>query len=663
MESSESRKRVVIEGVDPEIDGGRFAIKRCLGEKVIVQADIFSDSHDLLSARLRYRGQGDKHWHQTDMQMVINDRWRGEFAVSQFGRYHYSLIAWVDAFKTFRRDLHKKVQAGQDIAVELTTGAALIRAAAARAVGPDADRLVRWAADLQSELSLEIRVATVSDPVLAAVMDRYADLEFATVYGKELEVVVDPPHAGFSAWYELFPRSCGTEEGGHGTLRDCEARLGYIAEMGFDVVYLPPIHPIGEVHRKGRNNSPQASPDDPGSPWAIGSAQGGHKSIHPRLGTLEDFRRLVQKAAELNIRIALDIAFQCAPDHPYTREHPEWFRWRPDGRIQYAENPPKKYEDIYPLNFETEHWRELWEELKSIFIFWIEQGVRIFRVDNPHTKPFAFWEWVIAQIKRDHPDTVFLSEAFTRPKVMYRLAKSGFTQSYTYFTWRNAKWELTQYFNQLYHSSLVDFFRPNLWPNTPDILPEYLQAGGRPAFMVRLVLAATLGANYGIYGPAFELQENRPREAGSEEYLDSEKYQIRRWEWGRADSLKTFISRINQIRRQNPAFSENRSLVFHPIDSDELLCFSKRTGDLENIILVIVNLDPYHTRSGWLELPIAELGLDAQQTYQMHDLLSGARFIWHGATNYIELDPHVVPAHIFRLRRWIRSEKDFDYFM
>jgi starch synthase (maltosyl-transferring) len=663
MQISEGRRRVVIEGVDPEIDGGRFAIKRCLREKVIVQADIFSDGHDLLSARLRYRDQKEEEWRETDMQMVINDRWRGEFTVSHIGRYYYTLIAWVDEFQTFRRDLHKKVQAGQDVAVELTMGAALIKAAATRAGGPDAARLARWADDLQSDQSPDMRVAMVSDPGLAALMVRYADLEFATLYGKELEVVVDLPHAGFSAWYEFFPRSCGAEEGGHGTLRDCEARLAYIYEMGFDVLYLPPIHPVGRVNRKGRNNAPQADPDDPGSPWAIGSAEGGHKSVHPRLGTLEDFRRLVQKAAELNIQIALDIAFQCAPDHPYTREHPEWFRWRPDGRIQYAENPPKKYEDIYPLNFETEHWRELWEELKSIFLFWIGQGVRIFRVDNPHTKPFAFWEWVIAQIKHEHPDTIFLSEAFTRPKVMYRLAKLGFTQSYTYFTWRNAKWELTKYFKQLYHSSLVDVFRPNLWPNTPDILPEYLQAGGRPAFMVRLVLAATLGATYGIYGPAFELQENSPRQAGSEEYLDSEKYQIRRWEWDRADSLRDFIARINQIRRQNPAFRENRSLVFHSIDTEELLCFSKRTEDLENIILVIVNLDPYHTRSGWLQLPITELGLEPQQSYQMHDLLSGARFIWHGMTNYIELDPQIVPAHIFRLRRWIRSEKDFDYFM
>ena len=662
MQNAEERIRVVFEAVDPEIDSGRFPIKRCVGEKVKVAADIFADSHDLISARLHYRFQHEAQWRETPMQLIINDRWEGEFKVDRIGRYHYMLTAWIDHFKTFQRDLHKKVQAGQDIDAQLAMGAGLIEAAAERATGPEAEQLHRWAADMQSENSLESRIVLASDPVLSSLMNRYPDVRFAAQYEKELSVVVDAPRAGFSTWYEFFPRS-SREDGAHGTLRDCEARLGYIAQMGFDVLYLPPIHPIGRVHRKGRNNSPQAGPEDPGSPWAIGSSEGGHKSVHPRLGSLEDFQRLVKKAAELNIHIALDIAFQCAPDHPYAIEHPEWFRRRPDGSIQYAENPPKKYEDIYPLNFETEQWQTLWEELKSIFVFWIGHGVRIFRVDNPHTKPFPFWEWVIGQIKQEHPETIFLSEAFTRPKVMYRLAKLGFTQSYTYFTWRNAKWEIIQYFTKLYNSPLVDFFRPNLWPNTPDILPEYLQNGGRPAFMVRLVLAATLGANYGIYGPAFELQENRPRQAGSEEYLDSEKYEIRKWPWDSADNLSAFIGRVNQIRRQNPAFRENRSLVFHAIDNEELLCFSKRTDDLDNIVLVIVNLDPYHTRSGWLELPIAELGLEPQQSYQMHDLLSGARFIWRGATNFVELDPQVVPAHIFRLRRWVRTEKDFDYFM
>ncbi len=662
MQQPDGRVRVVIEAVDPEIDGGRFPIKRCVGEVVKVTADIFADSHDLLSARLRFRFQGETQWRETPLQLVVNDRWQGEFRVERIGRYGYTLTAWVDHFRTFQRDLHQKVQAGQEVGGDLAAGAALVEAAAARAGGAEAIRLRQCAADMQSQLSKEVRIALAADPVLTALMNRFPDLSFATGYEKELSVVVDPPLAGFGAWYEFFPRA-SRGDGVHGTLRDCEKRLEYIAEMGFDILYLPPIHPIGRMNRKGRNNSPLSEPGDPGSPWAIGSPEGGHKSVHPRLGTLQDFRRLVNKAAEMNIQIALDIALQCAPDHPYAAEHPEWFRRRPDGSIQHAENPPKKYEDIYPFNFETDHWQALWQELKSIFTFWIEQGVRIFRVDNPHTKPFSFWEWLIGELKQDHPETIFLSEAFTRPKVMYRLAKLGFTQSYTYFTWRNAKWELIQYFTQLYKTPLVDFFRPNLWPNTPDILSEYLQNGGRPAFMTRLVLAATLGANFGIYGPAFELLESRPRQAGSEEYLNSEKYQIGNWAWDHADSLRAFISRVNRIRRENPAFRENRSLTFHSVDNDDLLCFSKRTDDLDNIVLAIVNLNPYHTRSGWLELPIEELGLEPQQSYQMHDLLSGARFIWRGTTNFVELDPQAVPAHIFRLRRWVRTEKDFDYFM
>jgi starch synthase (maltosyl-transferring) len=433
--------------------------------------------------------------------------------------------------------------------------------------------------------------------------------------------------------------------------------------MGFDVLYFPPIHPIGRTHRKGKNNSPVAGPDDPGSPWAIGAEEGGHKTVHPQLGTPEDFRRLVAKAQDYGIEIALDIAFQCSPDHPYVKEHPEWFRWRPDGTIQYAENPPKKYEDIFPFEFDTEEWRELWEELKSIFLFWIDQGVRIFRVDNPHTKPFRFWEWAIAEIRRDHPDVIFLSEAFTRPKVMVELAKLGFTQSYTYFAWRNTKGELSQYFKELLHTEVREYFRPNLWPNTPDILTEYLQSGGRAAFMIRLVLAATLGASYGIYGPAFELGEQRSREPGSEEYLDSEKYEIKQWNITRSDSLRDFITRVNRIRQQNPALQHNGGLRFHSVDNDQLLCFSKSTEDHANVILVVVNLSPHYTHAGWVELDLDALGLARERGYQVHDLLSNTRYLWHGPRNYVALNPHVVPANIFRVRRRIRTERDFDYYL
>jgi starch synthase (maltosyl-transferring) len=475
--------------------------------------------------------------------------------------------------------------------------------------------------------------------------------------------VVDREKARFSTWYEMFPRSCGLESGRHGTFKDCMARLPYVAAMGFDVLYLPPIHPIGRTHRKGDNNNPVAGPDDPGTPWAVGSEEGGHKSLHPQLGTLKDFRDFVTSARGYDIEIALDIAFQCSPDHPYVEEHPEWFRRRPDNTVQFAENPPKKYEDIYPFDFETYSWQELWHELKSIVTFWIEQGIRIFRVDNPHTKPFHFWQWLITEIKKSYPDVIFLSEAFTRPKVMYRLAKLGFTQSYTYFAWRNTAWELTQYFTELTRGNAREYFHPNLWPNTPDILTEYLQFGGRPAFMARLVLAATLGANYGIYGPAFELCENRPKEPGSEEYLDSEKYEVKNWDISGPDSLKDFVARVNQIRRENAALQGDWSLRFHEVDNTQLICYSKHTDDFSNVVLVVVNLDPHHTQSGWVEFPLEELGIDPQRSYQMHDLLSGARYLWRGTRNYVELNSQVAPAHIFRMRRRVRTERDFDYYM
>jgi starch synthase (maltosyl-transferring) len=461
----------------------------------------------------------------------------------------------------------------------------------------------------------------------------------------------------------MFPRSCAPAPGRHGTFKDCENMLPYVASMGFDVLYLPPIHPIGRTHRKGKNNAVISTASDPGSPWAIGAEAGGHKAILPELGKLEDFKSLVRKAEALGIEVALDLAFQCSPDHPYVKEHPQWFRRRPDGSVQYAENPPKKYEDIYPLDFTSDHWRELWQELLSVVQFWIDQGIRIFRVDNPHTKPLPFWQWLIDEIKKKNPDVIFLAEAFTRPRVMYRLAKLGFTQSYTYFTWRNTKPELTLYFTELTRSEAREYFRPNLWPNTPDILNEYLQFGGRPAFMVRLVLAATLGASYGIYGPAFELLEDRPREAGGEEYLNSEKYEIKNWNREKSDSLKEFIARVNRIRKENAALQSDHSLRFHEVDNEQIICYTKQSDDLANVIVAVVNLDPHHVQSGWVKIPIETLQLDSRESYQAHDLLTGARFLWHGERNYVELDPQTAPAHIFRIRRRIRREQDFDYFM
>jgi starch synthase (maltosyl-transferring) len=649
MATESNRTRVVIEGVRPEVDGGRFPIKRTVGEKVVVEADILADGHEALSCVLLYCREDARQWIEVPMEALVNDRWRGEFIVTELGRYRYTLQAWVDRFQSWQQDLQKRVDAGQDVSIELQVGAGLVREARSRASGDDKKRLQSTATALARKGISARKLSIALDEGLAKLVSRYSDRRFATTYERELTVVVDRERARFSTWYEMFPRSCAPKSGRHGTFRDCEKHLPYIAAMGFDVLYLPPIHPVGHTHRKGKNNAVVAGPQDPGSPWAIGSEEGGHKAVHPLLGTLKDFRRLMDEAKEFSIEIALDIAFHCSPDHPYVREHPTWFRWRPDGTIQYAENPPKKYEDTYPFEFETEDWQKLWEELKSIVLFWIEQGVRIFRVDNPHTKPFAFWEWLIEEVKRDYPEVIFLSEAFTRPKIMYRLAKLGFSQSYTYFAWRNMQWELNQYFTDLTQTDVREYFRPNLWPNTPDILTEYLQSGGRPAFMTRLALAATLGASYGIYGPAFELCENRPRERGSEEYLNAEKYEIKQWELDRPDSLKDFIAQVNGIRRENPALQSNWSLSFHQVDNEQLICYSKGTDDLSNVIVVVINLNPHYMQSGWVELDLDKLGVDPHQPYQVHDLLTDARYLWQGRRNYVELNPHVMPAHIFHI--------------
>jgi starch synthase (maltosyl-transferring) len=656
---SEGRRRVVIEGVAPEIDGGRFPAKRSLGERVVVEADVFADGHDALACVVRWRHQSSAGWSDAPMTALGNDRWRGEFMVTELGRYLFTIQGWVDSFQTWSRQFAKRVEAAQDVTLELEAAARMIEAAAARADGSDANRLRAYAAAMRKGRATAS--AALGDE-LSQLMDRHADKSLAVSYPKELEVIVDTEQARFSAWYELFPRSAGSA-GAHGTFRDVERRLSEIAEMGFDILYLPPIHPIGRSFRKGANNSAKAGQGEPGSPWAIGSEEGGHKSVNPELGTLDDFRHLVVAAGEHGLDVALDIAFQCSPDHPYTREHPEWFKHRPDGTIQYAENPPKKYEDIYPFDFETESWRDLWQELLSIVLFWADQGVHVFRVDNPHTKPFAFWEWMIAEVKRQHPDAVLLAEAFTRPKVMYRLAKAGFTQSYTYFAWRNTPWELTQYFTELAQPPVREFFRPNLWPNTPDILTEYLQTGGRAAFAARLVLAATLGASYGIYGPAFELCEPRAREAGSEEYLDSEKYQVRAWDRDNPDNLRELIALVNRIRHENPALQSDRGLRFHPTENDHLIAYTKSTPDLADVVLTVVNLDPHHTQAGMVTLPVEDLGIRRDRGYQAHELLSGARYLWNGPRNYVEINPHAIPAQIFRFRRRLRSEHDFEYFL
>lgn len=656
------RRRVVIERLLPQIDCGRFPIKRIVGETVVVEADVFADGHDQVACRVLHGHQGSKLC-AVSMTPLGNDRWRGEFSVSKLGLHRYTVEGWIDRFQTWRGALERKISAGQDVSVDLLTGAELIEAAASRAEGDHSNLLQDWARRLRESKDLDSAKAIGLETELVTLIERYPDRDLASRYEQELMVIVDREKARFSTWYEVFPRSCSTETGRHGTFRDCEARLPYIAAMGFDVVYLPPIHPIGKAFRKGKNNEVKAEAGDVGSPWAIGSDEGGHKSIHPALGSLDDFKSFVAEAESQGLEVALDIALQCTPDHPYVREHRDWFRKRPDGTIQYAENPPKKYQDIYPLDFETPEWKALWEELKSVFEFWIDQGVHIFRVDNPHTKPFAFWEWVITEVKKGHPEVLFLAEAFTRPHVMYRLAKLGFSQSYTYFTWRNTKEELTEYLRELTQTDVKEYFRPNFWPNTPDILPEFLQVGRRPAFMVRLLLAATLGGNYGIYGPAFEMCENAPLRPGSEEYLNSEKYELKYRDLNSPGSLKDFIARVNRIRKENSALQCNRNLRFHETDNPALICYSKATDNVDNVIVVVVNLDYFHVQSGWIKLDLSSIGLDTKHDFQVHDLLGDGQFLWNESRNYVELTPESLPAHILRFRRWVRTERDFDYYL
>ncbi len=658
---TDGRKRAVVDDVRPQIDSGRFAIKRALGERVTVHADVFADGHDRIRVELLYRKPPEESWTLLEMVHQINDEWRASFPVTQLGDYLYTVRAWVDHFATWQLDLAKRVEAGQEVTVQLKIGAEMLAAAARRAEEADTEQLELWARRLRAAKATDTGIQFALGAEMAEVVARYPDRSLATQYDRELRVDVDRPEALFSAWYELFPRSFGAA-GKHGTFRECEKLLPEIAKMGFDVLYLPPIHPIGRTNRKGKNNATVSTPADPGSPWAIGAKEGGHKAVAAELGTLDDFRRLVDQAREHRLEIALDMAFQCSPDHPYVKSRPEWFRWRPDGTVQFAENPPKKYEDILPLNFETDAWQSLWEELRDVVLFWCDQGVRLFRVDNPHTKPFAFWDWLIAEVRRRHPDTLFLAEAFTRPKVMQRLAKGGFNQSYTYFTWRNTKWELEQYIHELTKTHIGEYMRPNFWPNTPDILPQYLQYGGRPAFIIRLVLAATLSSCYGIYGPAFELGISEAVE-GKEEYFNSEKYEIKEWDWNRKGNLRPVLERLNRIRKESPSLQRFRNVRLYQISNENLICYGKISDDRSDVTVVVVNLDPHYRQSGWVQLPLDELGIDPHQPYLMDEALTGDKYIWQGQSNYLELDPHVMPAHILKLRRRLRRETDFDYFL
>ncbi len=652
------------------MDGGRFPIKRVVGETVDVTASVFTEGHDRIAAMLRYRFAGDgaeaAAWHETKMEALPNDRWQGSFEVSRLGFYEYRLEAWVDAFETWRSGLAKKVEAGQRVGSELLEGAEWVQAAAMRATAAEATADAAWlearAEQLAGSEDERRRATAALDPALRDAVARHPDRSRVSRSTGLLGVDVERERARTGAWYELFPRSCSPDPSRHGTLRDVEARLPYVAEMGFDVLYLPPIHPIGYAYRKGPDNTPEAGPDDPGSPWAIGSEEGGHKSVHPALGTLADFDRLVARAGELGLEIALDLAFQCSPDHPYVKEHPEWFRRRPDGSIQYAENPPKKYQDIFPLEFECQHWQELWTELKSVVLFWADRGVRIFRVDNPHTKPFAFWEWLIRQVRDEHPDVVFLAEAFTRPSVMQYLAKAGFSQSYTYFTWRNTRYELETYLSELCHPPISEFMRGNLFANTPDILHEYLQtAGDRPSRCVPPWRRPWPTATACTARPSSSACRKRSPAPRSTRARRSTRYATGTWRI--AWSLRDFLARLNEIRRQHVALTAGAGPVFHEVDNPSLIAYSRTAPGGEDAVLVVVNLDPHHPQTGWLELPLEELGIDPVRPFQVHDLLGGGRHLWCGERNFVSLHPDTSPAHVFRLRRRVRTEQDFDYYL
>ena len=651
MKHIKGRERVIIENIYPEIDCGQFPIKRVIGERVRVTADIFADGHNEIKSVLLHRKKGKKKWEETLMKHLSNDRWEAEFKVSEMGWYEYTIKSWVDHFASWQKGFKLKFEANQEIVLELRIGANMMQEARKLASPKLKKKLDNWIAFINDlEYNPAAAAALVLSEEVSDVMFICTDPGDASLYKKILLVEVERKRALFSSWYEVFPRSASSVPGRHGTFRDVEKVIPLVAKMGFDILYFPPIHPIGTSFRKGKDNSPVAKPGDPGSPWAIGSKEGGHKSIHPELGTLEDFRKVVKKAAEHDLEIALDLAYQCSQDHPYVKEHPQWFNWRPDGTVQYAENPPKKYQDVLPMNFENDDWQAMWTELKSIVDYWIEQGVSVFRVDNPHTKSFVFWEWMIREIKKDHPDVIFLAEAFTRNKVMARLGKIGFTQSYTYFTWRNSREEFVKYLHDLTRTEQREYYRPNFWPNTPDILPVSLQYKNEAAFIARLIMAATLSSNYGIYGPVFELCLNVPHPL-REEYIDNEKYELKHYDWQTMTRMRKLIALVNSIRKENPALQTTWNIFFAETQNDHLLCYGKTDDEKQNRIFVVVNMDPDFTQGGWIKIPLDELGISADRTFDVFDLLTGNRYKWNGEWNFVELNPLIFPAHIFRIEQ------------
>jgi starch synthase (maltosyl-transferring) len=646
------KNRVVIQQITPSVEAGRFAAKAAVGDEVVVGADILREGHDLLRATIRYRGPGDTRWLEVPMHLDANDRWYGAFRVDRMGPWRYSVTAWTDHYGTWLDGTRKKVDAGQqDLDLQFADGALLLERRLRRLRKAVGEVIEETIAVLRGDADAGTKLAAAQEPDLLVLLERHPARLDRTISRPDLPLWVDRERGRFSAWYEMFPRSYGATETTSGTFTDAAKRLPAIADMGFDIVYLPPIHPIGRTNRKGTGgpHDLDPTPDAPGVPWAIGSAEGGHMSVHPDLGTIDDFDHFVAEARSLGMEVALDFAIQCSPDHPWVTEHPEWFRHRSDGSIAYAENPPKKYQDIYPIDFDTPDINGLMHALKEVVDFWISHDIKVFRVDNPHTKALPFWTWLIAEVHAEHPDVIFLAEAFTRPKMMQTLAKLGFTQSYTYFTWRNYKHEIIEYLTELTHTGMADYYRPNFWPNTPDILHEYLQRGDRPAFRVRLVLAALLSPSWGMYS-GYELVENVPLHQGSEEYFESEKYRYKPRDWDQPDSLVPDITRINQIRRRFTAFHELRNLWFHHIGNDQMLCFSKIGPNRTGAVLVIVNLDPFNPQEATTWLDLWQLGLEHAGPFEAYDLLTDRSYIWHGPENYVRLDPTHEAAHVLALR-------------
>lgn len=643
--------RVVIDFVDPVIDCGEFPVKRPEGEAFHVTAHVIADGHDHIDVKLQYRKLGNRQWEEIDMRDLGNDEFTGNFTPEQIGLYEFRICGWADCFRNWHVGFVKKSDAGDPkISVETDIGAKLVQLAASRAKGADRKQLADWAkylSDPSAELLEKVALARSSE--FYQVVRKHPDRSMESV-SPVYPLMIERTKAYFSTWYEFFPRSCANDTGRHGTFADATGRFAEISRMGFNVVYFPPIHPIGHDFRKGKNNALVSGEGDVGSPWAIGSAEGGHKDIHPQLGSMKDLKDLILAAELHGLEVALDIAFQCAPDHPYVKEHPSWFKWRPDGTVQYAENPPKKYQDILPFDFETEDWKALWLELKSVFDFWIDAGIRIFRVDNPHTKPMEFWRWCIVEIKKIHPEVIFLAEAFTRPKRKYRLGKAGFTQGYTYFTWRNHPQEMREYLVELTTSATREFFIPNFWPNTPDILHEDLQKGNRATFMGRYILAATLSSNTGIYGPAFELMENQPF-PGKEEYIHNEKYELKNWDWNQPGNLKNEIARVNHIRNTHPSLQRTNNIQFVDSDNPNLLAYLKQTPDRKDRILVVVNFDWNNPQGGTVALPLTSMGAGPDRGFTVTDLYdpSMPSYNWRGSRNFVILDPRKAPAHIFKV--------------